>query len=107
MFCLLEPVFLKRLKDINKDLSIINVWDKKHIDSWCDFEMSKKKVFQTNFDSHGIKMNFIMRLPLFPSIISKLQCPSYVIVISHNLQSGIEGYRRKEKISGIFHELRF
>ena len=26
-----------------------------------------------------------------------------VIVISHNLQSGIEGYRRKEKISGIFH----
>ena len=71
---------------------------KKHIGSWCDFEMSKKKVFQTNFDSHGIKMNFIMRLPLFPSIISKLQCPSYVIVISHNLQSGIEGYRRKEKI---------
>ena len=58
---------------------------KKHIGSWCDFEMSKKKVFQTNFDSHGIKMNFIMRLPLFPSIISKLQCPSYVIVILHIL----------------------
>ena len=49
---------------------------KKYIGSWCDFEMSKKKVFQTNFDSHGIKMNFIMRLPLFPSIISKLQCPA-------------------------------
>ena len=47
----------------------------KNIDSWCEFEMSKKKVFQTNFDSYGIKVNFTMRLPLFPSIISKFHCP--------------------------------
>ena len=30
---------------------------KKHIGSWCDFEMSKKKVFQTNFDSDGLNQN--------------------------------------------------
>ena len=57
---------------------------KKHIGSWCDFEMSKKKVFQTNFDSYGLNQNEFHRdyrcfRVLFPSYAALRDCNFHII----------------------------
>ena len=53
---------------------------KKHIGSWCDFEMSEKKVFQTNFDSYALNQNEFHReiTAVSEYLISKLRCPAWL-----------------------------
>ena len=75
------PEEIERHKQRSKNISIINAWIK-NIGLWCNFEMSKKIVFQTNFDSYGIQMNLTMRLPLFPSIVFQVTLPCVIVIFT-------------------------